>query len=89
METLTFSTLQTLLDPPGRPCVSIVVPVAHGAYDQHEARLDLKNLVATARRDVHSQLRPHQTNALLAPVEELLDAAQHVHAALLRCCRSD
>lgn len=75
METLTFSTLRTLLDPPGRPCVSIVVPVAHGAYDQHEARLDLKNLVATARRDVHSQLRPHQTNALLAPAEELLDEA--------------
>ncbi len=75
METLSLATLHTLLDVAERPCVSIVVPAARGAYDQRQARLDLKNLVAQARTEVAKQLRPHQTDALLAPAEKLIDDA--------------
>lgn len=73
METLSLATLHTLLDPAQPPCVSIVVPAARGTYDQRQGRLDLKNLVAQARGEVARQLRPHQTDALLAPAEKLLD----------------
>lgn len=75
METLSLATLHALLDAPEQPCVSIVVPAARGAYDQRQARLDLKNLVAQARGEVAKQLRPHQTDALLAPAEKLIDDA--------------
>ncbi len=73
METLSLDTLQRLLVAPAPPCVSIVVPVTRGAYDQRQARLDLKNLVAQARDEVAQELRPHQTDALLAPAETLLE----------------
>lgn len=75
METLSLDTLHSLLEAPEPPCVSIVVPAARGAYDQRQARLDLKNLVAQARGEVAKQLRPHQTDALLAPAEKLIDDA--------------
>lgn len=75
METLSLATLHTLLDVADQPCVSIVVPAARGAYDQRQARLDLKNLVAQARGEVATQLRPHQTDTLLAPAEKLIDDA--------------
>lgn len=75
METLSLATLHALLEPAEQPCVSIVVPAARGAYDQRQARLDLKNLVAHARGEVAKQLRPHQTDALLAPAEKLIDDA--------------
>ena len=75
METLSLATLHTLLDGAEQPCVSIVVPAARGAYDQRQARLDLKNLVTEARGEVAKQLRPQQTDALLAPAEKLIDDA--------------
>lgn len=73
METVSLATVHALLEATEHPCVSIVVPAARGAYDQRQARIDLKNLVAQSRRDVSQYLRPHQTDDLLAPAESLLD----------------
>jgi Bacterial archaeo-eukaryotic release factor family 3 len=76
MNTLSSTLLLQLAEPVKAPCVSIFVPVARGSYDERAARLDLKNLVATARTNIREVLRPHETDDLLAPAEEMLmDAA--------------
>ena len=72
MDSLSTTTLQFLAEETETPCVSIFLPLKRGAYDQKAARLELKNLVATARTTVSTRLRPLQTDALLAPAEELL-----------------
>ncbi len=72
MELLSTQTLHLLAEPVKAPCVSIFLPVERGSYDQRAARLELKNLIATARASVRGTLKPEETDALLAPAESLL-----------------
>jgi hypothetical protein len=55
------------------PCVSLVLPTEHGHVGAQAARLELKNLIADARDEVALSLSSLETNALLAPAEEILD----------------
>ena len=55
---LSSQTLHQLAEPVTAPCVSIFLPIERGSYDQRAARLELKNLLATARASVRQTLKP-------------------------------
>jgi Bacterial archaeo-eukaryotic release factor family 3 len=72
METLSSEIIRQLTDEVGPPCVSIMVPMERGVFDQPTARIDLKNLVAKARATIGSRLSKHDTQLLFASADELL-----------------
>lgn len=76
---LTAASIPGLLQPANQPCVSLVVRAEHGQVGAEVAKLELKNLLAAARDLVAADMRPHDTDALLLPVEEALEDVNPWH----------
>ena len=79
IESLTATGLPELLEVRAEPCVSLVLRTDHGPTGAEAAKLQLKNLLASARDEVSTQLRPHQTDALLQPAEDILEDEKFWH----------
>ncbi len=71
-EPLTFNTLLRLVTVTNGPCVSLVVPRDRGKWDERQAHVEMKNLVARARDRLDPERHSLQTDELLAPAEALL-----------------
>jgi Bacterial archaeo-eukaryotic release factor family 3 len=71
-EPLTYNTLLRLVAVTTPPCVSLVFPQEHGKWDERQARLELKNLIAIARDRLDPVRHSLETDELLAPAEALL-----------------
>ncbi len=70
---LSLTTIERLLSAQTWPCVSIVVPLEKGKWDERQARLELKNMVAHARDVLSAKRHSLETDALLAPAEAFLE----------------
>jgi hypothetical protein len=74
-QTIDLGTLRQLARIESPHCVSIVVPLGYGAWDERHARLELKNCVAEARSRLDVARRSLETDELLAPAEAFLRPA--------------
>ncbi len=79
IEPVTAASLPELLEARAEPCVSLVLRTDHGPVGAKAAKLQLKNLLASARDEVSTQLRPHQADALLQTAEDILEDEEFWH----------